>query len=73
VADESTVEVLDRLLNGRGLMGPKEPSDVRACAARGLARSGGASARRALERADGGKDPLVQRAVRQALQGEAGE
>lgn len=73
VADESTVEVLDRLLNGRGLMGPKEPSDVRACAARGLARAGVASARRALERADGGKDPLVQRAVRQALQGEAGE
>lgn len=72
VADASTVALLDRLLNARGLMGPKEPSDVRACAARGLARAASAAAREALERADGGRDPLVQRAVRLALDGEGG-
>jgi hypothetical protein len=72
VADSGTVALLDRLLNARGLMGPKEPSDVRACAARGLARAASAAAREALERADGGRDPLVQRAIRLALDGEGG-
>jgi hypothetical protein len=72
VADAGTVALLDRLLNARGLMGPKEPSDVRACAARGLARVASAAAREALERADGGRDPLVQRAIRLALDGEGG-
>jgi hypothetical protein len=72
VADASTIDLFDRLLNGRGLMGPKESPEVRACAVRGLARASAPGARRALERADGGRDPLVQRAVRLALAGEAG-
>ncbi len=70
VANEETVGTLDRVLNARGLLGPKEPADVRACAARALGRARVPAARQALERAADARDPIVQRAVRQALEGE---
>ena len=70
VATEETVGTLDRVLNARGLLGPKEPADVRACAARALGRARVPAARQALERAADARDPIVQRAVRQALEGE---
>lgn len=72
VADAEAVALMDRLLNVRGLLGPKEPPEVRACAARGLGRAGTPEARAALERAGEPKDALVLRAVRLALAGEAG-
>jgi hypothetical protein len=70
VANEEIVGTLDRVLNARGLLGPKEPADVRACAARALGRAKVPAARQALERAGDARDPIVQRAVRQALDGE---
>jgi hypothetical protein len=69
VANEETVDTLDRVLNARGLLGPREPADVRACAARALGRARIPAARQALERAADARDPIVQRAVRQALDG----
>jgi hypothetical protein len=70
VASDETVVTLDRVLNARGLLGPKEPADVRACAARALGRARTPAARQALERAADARDPVVQRAVRHALEGE---
>ena len=67
VADPETVDLLDRLLHARGILGPKESAELRACAARALGRAGTATARRALERAADAREPLVQRAVRRAL------
>lgn len=67
VADDATVDLLDRLLNASGFMGPKETAEVRACAARALGRAGTAAAHRALVRARDARDPLVQRTVRRAL------
>lgn len=71
VASDETVVTLDRVLNARGLLGPREPAGVRACAARALGRARTPAARQALERAADARDPVVQRAVRHALEGEA--
>jgi HEAT repeat protein len=66
VANESSVAVLDRILNGRRLLG-KENAERRACAAMALGRIGSAAARAALERASGETNPVIRNAVIKAL------
>ncbi|HSM37064.1 MAG TPA: HEAT repeat domain-containing protein [Longimicrobiales bacterium] len=60
--------LLDKLLNGRKLLGRKSSADMRACAARGLGRVGTPAARGALERARDDEDPVVRNAVARALE-----
>ncbi len=69
VGGEEGVAYLARLLNGKGFLGRREASDVRACAALGLGRAGLPSARQALESAKGESDPVVRSAVNRALRG----
>jgi HEAT repeat protein len=69
VGQEDAVPHLDRLLNGRGFLGRKEPSEIRACAALGLGRAGSPEAVRALEKAVATEDPVVRSAVNRALRG----
>ncbi|MBI4521267.1 MAG: HEAT repeat domain-containing protein [Gemmatimonadetes bacterium] len=65
----SCVSVLMDVLAGRGLLGPKHPGEVRACAALGLGRIKTPQAQRALERAAADKDPVVRSAATRALRG----
>lgn len=71
VCGEAGVPELDALLNARGLLGPREPTEVRACAARALGLVGGPAANAALEKASGTKDSVVRSAVTRALRGVA--
>lgn len=66
--DAGVVE-LDTLLNARGLLGAREPAEVRACAARALGLIGTAAATAALQRAADTKDVVVRSAVARALRG----
>lgn len=68
--DEAT-PMLDALLNGKSLLRHREPADVRACAAYGLGLIGTASALASLQRAAASTDPIVKRAISQAMRGEA--
>lgn len=63
----TAVAVLDRILNGRGFLGRREPSELRACAAMGLARANLPAARDAIVRAESDDDPVVRAAVARAL------
>ncbi|HEY8483883.1 MAG TPA: HEAT repeat domain-containing protein [Longimicrobiales bacterium] len=67
-----SVPVLDKLLNGRGFLGRRPSSELRACAALALGKIGTPAARAALERAVGEADPVVRSAVARALRQEAG-
>ncbi|MEN8376401.1 MAG: HEAT repeat domain-containing protein [Gemmatimonadota bacterium] len=67
LAGGEAVPLLDRLLNGRGMLGRKSSSDIRACAARGLGRIGAPAARSALESAQEDDDPVVRNAIARAL------
>jgi HEAT repeat protein len=66
--DAGVVE-LDGLLNARGLIGAREPTEVRACAARALGLIGTKAARSALQRAADSKDMVVRSAVTRAQRG----
>ncbi|MBW3535873.1 MAG: HEAT repeat domain-containing protein, partial [Gemmatimonadetes bacterium] len=70
LGDEKGVELLDRLLNGRGFLGRKEAAEIRACAALALGRMESPAARAPLEAAAGDDDPVVRNAVSRALRGE---
>lgn len=63
------VELLDKLLNGRRLLG-KEPPEVRACAAMALGRVSSPAARAALHKASADSNPIVRNAVAKALRQE---
>ncbi len=63
------VPALDAILNGRGLLGFKETSELRSCAAYGLGLIGTAQATRSLQRAADTSDSLVRRAISQAMRG----
>ena len=63
------VDVLDRLLNKRGLLSRKEPAEIRASAARPLAKIRMAKAQKALATAKNDGDAVVRTAVRKAMQG----
>jgi len=72
IGDPQAVEVLDRMLNGKGFLGRRETGEVRACAALGLGKVGSPEATGALRRAEEDADPVVRSAVGRALRGEGG-
>lgn len=65
------VAFLDGILNGRGLLGRKQPAEFRACAALALGRVPTPAARAALQRAAADPDPVVRNAVGRAMRQEA--
>jgi HEAT repeat protein len=71
IGHDGAVPVLDRVLNARGLMGPRESTDMRACAARALGIVGTARAADALRKSVEAKDPVVRHEVARALRGGA--
>ena len=62
--------VLGELLNKKGFLGRREPSEIRASAARALGKAGVPEAQDALRAAEKDDDAVVRTAVRHALQGE---
>ncbi len=70
VAEADGLEVLDELLNGKGFLGKREPTDIRAAAALALGRISGAEARAVLEKATQDDDPVVRSNVNRALRNE---
>lgn len=66
---DAGVPLLDSMLNGRSLLGPREPQDTRACAARALALVGTASATAALRKSSTARDAVVRNEVARALRG----
>jgi HEAT repeat protein len=71
VAEADGLGVLDDLLNGKGFLGKREPTDIRAAAALALGRIAGSEARAALEKATQDDDPVVRSNVNRALRHEA--
>jgi HEAT repeat protein len=69
LGDPDSVSVLDKLLNGKGLLGGREPSEVRAAAALGLGKVRTADAKKALDSAANDQDPVVRSAVSRAIRG----
>jgi len=70
VAEEDGLDVLDGLLNTKGFLGKREPTDIRAAAALALGRIPGEQARAALEKATQDEDPVVRSNVNRALRNE---
>jgi HEAT repeat protein len=66
VASGESVKMLDRLLNGRRLLGKQTP-EIRACAAMALGRVGSNEARTSLLEAAQDPHPMVRSAVTKAL------
>jgi len=71
VAEEDGLEVLDSLLNGKGFLGKREPTEIRAAAALALGLIPGPQARASLEQATQDDDPVVRSNVNRALRDEA--
>lgn len=67
IARASAVPALREILNYRGLLGRRNPNEMRACAALGLGKVGTAEAQAALREAEGDPDPVVHNAVQRAL------
>jgi hypothetical protein len=67
IGDPEAGGILDRLLNGKGLLGRREPAEVRAAAALALGKLSTPDARRALDAAKGDEDPVVRSAVNRAM------
>lgn len=67
---DGALELMDKLLNGRGFLGRREPPEIRACAALALGKLGTEPARRSLQAAAGEEDAVVRSAVSRALRGE---
>jgi HEAT repeat protein len=70
VASPESVKLLDRLLNGRKLLGKQSP-EMRACAAMALGRVQAPAAKASLQQAAQDPNPIVRNAVARALAGEA--
>lgn len=70
VAEDDAVELMDKLLNGKGFLGKREPAEVRAAAALALGKVSGVGAQAALEKAVQEDDPVVRSAVNRALRSE---
>jgi HEAT repeat protein len=62
-------EVLNEILNKKSFLGRREPSQIRASAARALGKAGLPGAQDALRAAEADADAVVRTAVRQALEG----
>jgi HEAT repeat protein len=71
VAEQDGLDMLDALLNGKGFLGKREPTDIRAAAALALGRIPGVQARTSLERATQDEDPVVRSNVNRALRNES--
>jgi len=71
VANAESVEMLEKMLNGKKLFGGKESPELRACAAMALGKVGSPLSRTALERAASDKEPMVRNAVSKALRQES--
>lgn len=71
VGGVEAVPLLDRILNGRGLLGRRQPAELRACAATALGRIATPAARESLQQAAGDPDTIVRGAVARALRKEA--
>ncbi len=65
----SAVPYLDGILNGKGFLGRREDSEIRACAAMALGRINSSDAERSLRNASSEKDVVVRNAVNKALRG----
>ena len=61
-------DVLNTLLNKKSFFGQREPSEIRASAARALGKAGLPGSEAALRAAQGDEDAVVRTAVRQAIQ-----
>jgi HEAT repeat protein len=70
VGEADAVVMLDRLLNSKGFLGKREPSEVRAAAALALGKIPGGGARSSLMKASQEEDPVVRSAVNRALRNE---
>jgi HEAT repeats len=70
VGDAEAIGVLDKFLNGKGLLGRKAPPEIRACAALALGKLGKPKAEEALNQAANDEDAVVRNAVQRALRGE---
>jgi HEAT repeat protein len=71
VAEEGAVATLDKLLNGKGFLGKREPAEIRAAAALALGKIPGTAAEAALRTGTEADDPVVRSAVNRALRGES--
>ena len=69
LAGDEAVPFLDRLLNGKGLLGRRENAEIRAGAALGLGRIRGPRPAEALDKASRDDDPVVYSAVSRAQRG----
>lgn len=69
VGGNMAVEQLGELLNSKGFLGRRKPTELRACAALGLGKAATPEAREALEKARHDDDPVVKNAVIRALEG----
>lgn len=72
VCGEGGVSVLDGMLNGRSLLGPRETPEIRACAARALGIVATPSALASLKKASTASDAVVRNEVARALRGGGG-
>ncbi len=70
VAGEEAVVQLDRMLNSKGFLGKREPSEMRAAAALALGKIPGTEAHMALQKASRDDDPVVRSAVGRAMRSE---
>jgi len=69
LSGESGVEYLDSVLNGKGFLGRREDSELRACAAIALGRISSPKATEVLRKSSSEKDVVVRNAVNRALRG----
>lgn len=69
ICGDAGVPVLDSVLNGRSLLGPRESTEMRACAARALGMVGTGLAAQALRRSLEAKDAVVRNEAARALRG----
>lgn len=70
VSGDRAVPMLDKLLNAKGFLGKREPSEIRAAAALGLGKVGSPAATASLKRAAQEEDAVVRSAVNRAMRGE---
>jgi hypothetical protein len=70
VAEAQGLALLDGLLNGKGFLGKREPTEIRAAAALALGHIPGAESRESLAKASHDEDPVVRSNVNRALRSE---
>jgi HEAT repeat protein len=70
VAEAQGLALLDGLLNGKGFLGKREPTEIRAAAALALGHIPGAESRESLAKASHDEDPVVRSNVNRALRTE---